>query len=121
MSRCDLNLNINNVGQYVKNIEDASQQCLNYILELYNEVRNFVGDLDLSEDAMGGTKSWQNYLPLLYKILKIFEENNNIKGLRIFDILLQFSFCTKYVPLDTDALYNILINWSSSCKGTIWR
>jgi len=92
----------------VKNIEDASQQCLNYILELYNEIRNFVGDLDLSEEAMGGTRSWQNYLPLLYKILKIFEENNNIKGLRIFDIVPQFSFCTRYMPLDTDALYNIL-------------
>nr|CAG8605617.1 7645_t:CDS:2 [Entrophospora candida] len=36
-----------------------------------------------------GTKSWQNYLPLLHKI---FEENNNIKGLRIFDIVPQFSF-----------------------------
>ena len=99
VSKCDLNLNINNVGEYMKNIEDASQQCLNYILELYNGIRNFVGDLDLSEDAMGGTKSWQNYLPLLYKILKIFEENNNIKGLRIFDIVPQFSFHTRYICL----------------------
>jgi len=74
VSKCDLNLNIDNVGQYVKNIEDASQQCLNYILELYNEIRNFVGDLDFSKDAMDGTKSWQNYLPLLYEILKIFED-----------------------------------------------
>nr|CAG8531301.1 6370_t:CDS:2 [Entrophospora candida] len=101
-------VNINNVGENVKNIDDASQRCLNYILELYNEVRDFVGDLDLSEDAMGGAKSWQNYLPLLYKILKIFEENNNIKGLRIFDIIPQFSFHTRYMSLDTNALYKVL-------------
>ena len=53
-------------------------------------------------------ENWQNYLPLLYKILKIFEENNNIKGLRIFDIVPQFSFRTRYMPLDTNALYKIL-------------
>nr|CAG8558271.1 3864_t:CDS:2 [Entrophospora candida] len=74
-------VNINNVGENVKNIDDASQQCLNYILELYNEVRNFVGDLDLSEDAM---------------------------GLRIFDIIPQFSFHTRYMSLDTNALYKVL-------------
>ncbi|CAH1770524.1 5776_t:CDS:1, partial [Entrophospora sp. SA101] len=67
-----------------------------------------LGTLDLSEDAMGGAKSWQNYFPLLYKILKIFEENNNIKGLRIFDIIPQFSFHTRYMPLDTNALYKVL-------------
>jgi len=74
------------------------------------ELKDFVGNVDLSEEAVGDSNNWHTYLPFLQKILMEFEQHSrhSLLKLRLFDLVPQLSYRLRYMPIDTDALYDIL-------------
>ncbi|CAJ0899964.1 13724_t:CDS:2 [Entrophospora sp. SA101] len=59
-----------------------------------------------------------NFIRKLFQAVSCREGSHDpqrTSGLTIFDIVTQFSFRARYMPLDTNAfLQNLKINWSSS-------
>ena len=108
-----LNLTLTYYDRFLRkkdHINPLSQDDIDMVTILYLEFRDFVGDVDLSEESLGHEKKWHLYLPLLQRILVIFEEHHQQSRLklRLFDLVPQFTYRRRYLPVDTDALYDIL-------------
>jgi len=102
-----------NYRRFLKNKEGVNpltDDDVDAVAILYISFYNFVGDVDLSEEALGHANKWHLYLPLLHGILLTFEQHHRQSRLklRLFNLVPQFTYRHRYLPINTDALFDIL-------------
>ena len=72
-----LDLSLDDYRDFLKDkerVNPLTQDDIDNVALLYLEYKDFVGDANLSEGALSNPDNWQNYLPLLRRILQLFEQ-----------------------------------------------